>query len=55
MILVHFLYAQNLKIGKPNNLVFGSKKTERPKEDVILHIMNVTVTLPKLKKNLQQD
>jgi len=28
------MYAQNLKIGKPNNLkVFGSKKTEGPKQD----------------------
>jgi hypothetical protein len=28
------MYAQNRKIGKPNNLkVFGSKKTKEPKQD----------------------
>jgi hypothetical protein len=26
------MYAQNLKIGKPNNLRFGSNKTKGPKQ-----------------------
>jgi len=31
--MTRFWYAQSRKIGKPNNLNFGSNKTKGPKQD----------------------